>query len=99
MLELVENLAKRNVHIVNLDYNFDTRIATGKMLFHIIEGVAEQERELLKEKQRVGLGIVKKGRQLGRPRKCGKKHEGMEHAIHLYKEGKRTINQICNITK
>ncbi|MGQ4672422.1 hypothetical protein ACUIJ5_31785 (plasmid) [Bacillus toyonensis] len=23
----------------------------------------------------------------------------MEHAIHLYKEGKRTINQICNITK
>ncbi|WP_368660002.1 recombinase family protein [Bacillus toyonensis] len=41
MLELVENLAKRNVHIVNLDYNFDTRIATGKMLIHIIEGVAE----------------------------------------------------------
>ncbi|MCU4768205.1 recombinase family protein [Bacillus toyonensis] len=26
MLELVENLEKRNVHIVSLDYNFDTRI-------------------------------------------------------------------------
>ncbi|WP_330130583.1 resolvase, partial [Bacillus toyonensis] len=56
-------------------------------------------RELLKEKKRVRLDIVKKGGQLGRPRKCGKKHEGMEHAIHLYKERKRTINQIGNITK
>ncbi len=61
MLELAQNLEKRNVHIVSLDYNFDTRIATGKMLLHIIEGVAEWERELLKEKQRVGLDIVKKG--------------------------------------
>ncbi|MED3199696.1 recombinase family protein [Bacillus toyonensis] len=60
MLELAENLEKRNVYIVSLDYNFDTRIATGKMLLHIIEGVAEWERELLKEKQRVGLDIVKK---------------------------------------
>ncbi|MGH1284872.1 recombinase family protein [Bacillus toyonensis] len=87
MLELAENLEKRNVHIVSLDCNFDTRIATGKMLLHIIEGVAEWEQELLKEKQRVGLDIVKKGGQRGRPRKCGKKHEGMEHAIHLYMEG------------
>ncbi|MEN8645962.1 helix-turn-helix domain-containing protein (plasmid) [Bacillus toyonensis] len=66
---------------------------------HIFSLNYEWERELLKEKQRVRLDIVKKGGQLGRPRKCGKKHEGMEHAIHLYKEGKRTINQICNITK
>ncbi|MGG0257285.1 recombinase family protein [Bacillus toyonensis] len=79
ILELVENLEKRNVHIFSLDYQW--------------------ERELLKEKQRVGLDIVKKGGQLGSPRMCGKKHKGMEHAIHLYKESKLTINQICNITK
>ncbi|WP_242480962.1 resolvase [Bacillus cereus group sp. N11] len=66
---------------------------------HIFSLDYEWERELLKEKQRVGLDIVKKEGQLGSPRKCGKKHKGMEHAIHLYKEGKRTINQICNITK
>nr|WP_245749812.1 recombinase family protein [Bacillus nitratireducens] len=31
------------------------------MLFHIIEAVGEWERELLKEKQRAGLDIAKKG--------------------------------------
>ncbi len=36
------------------------------MHFHIIGAVAEWERELLKEKQRAGLDIAKKGRQLGR---------------------------------
>ncbi|WP_247604265.1 recombinase family protein [Bacillus toyonensis] len=60
MLELVENLEKRNVHIVSLDYNFDARTATGKILFHIIGAVAEWERELLKEKQRAGVDIAKK---------------------------------------
>ncbi|MGG2134758.1 recombinase family protein [Bacillus sp. S2(2024)] len=100
MLELVEDLERRNVHLVSLDYNFDTRTATGKMLFHIIGAVAEWERELLKEKQKAGLDIAKKkGVQLGRPRKYGKKHEGMEHAIELYKNEKHTINQICNITQ
>jgi predicted HTH domain antitoxin len=53
----------------------------------------------LKEKQRAGLDIANKGGQLGRPSKYGKKHKGIEHTIHLYKEGKRTINQICNITQ
>lgn len=100
MLELVENLENRNVHIVSLDYNFDTRTATGKMLFHIIGAVAEWERELLKEKQKAGLDIAKqKGVQLGRPRKYGRKHEGMDHAIKLYEEGKHTIRKICNITQ
>ncbi|HDX9577676.1 TPA: recombinase family protein [Bacillus pseudomycoides] len=100
MLELVEDLERRSVHLVSLDYNFDTRTATGKMLFHIIGAVAEWERELLKEKQKAGLDIAKKkGVQLGRPRKYGKKHEGMEHAIKLYKDEKHTINQICNITQ
>ncbi|WP_307838336.1 recombinase family protein [Bacillus cereus group sp. N12] len=46
--------------MVSLDYNFDTRTATGKKLFHIIGAVTEWERELLKEKQRAGLDIAKK---------------------------------------
>lgn len=100
MLELVEDLERRNVHLVSLDYNFDTRTATGKMLFHIIGAVAEWERELLKEKQKAGLDIAKKkGVQLGRPRKYGRKHEGMDHAIKLYEEGNHTIRKICNITQ
>ncbi|MGE6619297.1 recombinase family protein [Bacillus thuringiensis] len=100
MLELVEDLERRNVHLVSLDYNFDTRTATGKMLFHIIGAVAEWERELLKEKQKAGLDIAKKkGVQLGRPRKYGSKHEGMDHAIELYTEGENTIRKICNITQ
>ncbi|MBY7115375.1 recombinase family protein [Bacillus sp. 17RED48] len=100
MLELVEDLERRNVHLVSLDYNFDTRTATGKMLFHIIGAVAEWERELLKEKQKAGLDIAKKkGVQLGRPRKYGNKHEGMDHAIELYTKGENTIRKICNITQ
>ncbi|ARJ25690.1 resolvase (plasmid) [Bacillus mycoides] len=100
ILELVEDLERRNVHLVSLDYNFDTRTATGKMLFHIIGAVAEWERELLKEKQKAGLDIAKKkGVQLGRPRKYGNKHEGMDHAIELYTKGENTIRKICNITQ
>ncbi|MEB4816091.1 recombinase family protein [Bacillus toyonensis] len=100
MLELVEDLERRSVHLVSLDYNFDTRTATGKMLFHIIGAVAEWERELLKEKQKAGLDIAKKkGVQLGRPRKYGRKHEGMDYAIKLYEEGDHTIRKICNITQ
>ncbi|WIG30131.1 hypothetical protein QPL81_11475 [Bacillus toyonensis] len=37
MLELAQNLEKRNVHIVSLDYNFDTRIATEKCSFILLK--------------------------------------------------------------
>jgi DNA invertase Pin-like site-specific DNA recombinase len=86
LLELVEELNERNIHLVILSPNIDTRDEIwGKLFLTIMSAVAEMERNLIKEKQRNGIALAKeKGKYRGRVKKYHSKHAGMKHALDLF---------------
>lgn len=68
-------------------------------LITVMAGVNQLERDLLKMRQREGIEIAKaQGKYKGRVKKYHKDHEGMKHAMKLYREGEMTVKQICEIT-
>lgn len=98
LLQLVEILSVRNVHLVILDMNIDTRTHTGKFFLTIMAGFSELERNVIKEKQRAGVELAKKaGKYKGRPVRFTDRNPKLQHAVQMYKDGK-TVKEITNIT-
>lgn len=99
LIELVEELEEREIRLVILDMNIDTRTPTGKFFLTIMAAFSEMERTILKEKQKNGIEIAKsKGVYGGKPKKYHPKHAGMNHALELYHSNKYTVKEICEIT-
>jgi DNA invertase Pin-like site-specific DNA recombinase len=72
----------------------------GKLMFTIMAGIAQFEREMMILRQKEGIAIAKeKGKYKGRVKKYTEKHAGMNHALELYKVGDKTVKEICEITK
>ncbi|WP_312096202.1 recombinase family protein [Niallia sp.] len=62
--------------------------------------VSDQERKKLLERQREGIALAKAaGKYNGKPKKYTVHNGSLMHAIELYKEGKKTVKEITNITK
>jgi DNA invertase Pin-like site-specific DNA recombinase len=100
LLQLVEELSKRDIHLVILNLGIDTRTPTGKFFLTVMAGFSELERNMIKEKQRAGIELAKQRcKYRGRIRKYTDKHPGMNHAIELYNERNKTVKEICEITK
>jgi DNA invertase Pin-like site-specific DNA recombinase len=71
-----------------------------EFLLTVMAGVAQLERNLIKQRQAEGVALAKEsGKYKGRTKKYTDKHAGMNHAIELYKTGQYTVKQICEITK
>jgi len=67
LIELVDNLGKRNVEFQSLTENIDTSSSGGRLLFHIMGALAEFERTLISERTRAGMEAARlKGRHIGR---------------------------------
>ena len=60
LLEIVEFLEKKKVHLVSNKENLDTSTATGKLMLTMIGAIAEFERQNLLERQREGIAIAQK---------------------------------------
>ncbi|WP_159198034.1 recombinase family protein [Escherichia coli] len=70
-----------------------------QFLITVMAGVNQLERDLIRMRQREGIDLAKKeGKFKGRLKKYHKNHAGMNYAVKLYREGKMTVNQICEIT-
>ena len=68
LCEIVELLEKKNVALKILNINLDTSTPTGKLMLNMLSAVAQFERELMLERQKVGVQAAKaagkyKGRQ------------------------------------
>ena len=71
VLQTVEALRDKGVTVVSQREGFDLSTPMGKMMLTMLAGVAELERENIRERQRAGLERAKaEGRALGRPRKA-----------------------------
>ena len=71
VLSTVEALQSKGVTVISQREGFDLSTPMGKMMLTMLAGVAELERESIRERQRAGLEKAKaEGRALGRPRKA-----------------------------
>jgi len=67
LLDIVEQLKSKGVHLVSNKENIDTNTATGKLMLTMIGAIAEFERDNMLEIQREGIAIAKeKGMYKGR---------------------------------
>ena len=67
LLEIVQTLTDKKVHLVSNKENIDTNTATGKLMLTMIGAIAEFERSNLLERQREGIAIAKQnGKYKGR---------------------------------
>ncbi|WP_458352414.1 recombinase family protein [Peribacillus frigoritolerans] len=98
LLELVEQLEQKDVHLVILDMNIDTRTPTGKFFLTIMAGFSELDRTMIKEKQRAGIELAKqKGKYKGRPKKYTENSSKMNQAMEWYEQGEKTVKEISNV--
>jgi len=67
LLDIVEQLQAKGIHLVSSKENIDTSTATGKLLLTMIGAINTFERENMLERQREGIAIAKKaGKYVGR---------------------------------
>lgn len=67
LLDIVEELQSKGIHLVSSKESIDTSTATGKLMLTMIGAIAEFERANLLERQKEGIAIAKKeGKYMGR---------------------------------
>ncbi|MDT2757090.1 recombinase family protein [Enterococcus asini] len=92
LTELTSLLQMRNIHLVSLAENIDTRDAMGAIYFNLMDGLAQMESVLIKERTLVGLNNArKKGKIGGRPKIDSKT---VRKIRQLYFDKKETIQYI-----
>ena len=60
LLNIVEKLEKKNIHLRSIKENLDTSTATGKLMLTMIGAINEFERANLLERQKEGIAIAKR---------------------------------------
>lgn len=85
LLELVEQLHKKNVRYISQKENIDTQTAAGKFMLTLFGAIAELERENILQRQREGIEIAKEqGKYKGRP---AKELKNFEEIYSIWKDG------------
>ena len=68
LLETVDDLKPRGIHLISLEERLDTSSAAGELVFHVFGSIAHFERRLISERTRDGIAAARKrGRTPGRP--------------------------------
>ena len=68
LLETVDGLKARGIHLVSLEERLDTSSAAGELVFHVFGSIAHFEARLISERTRDGIAAARKrGRTPGRP--------------------------------
>lgn len=96
LLELVEYLNTKGIHLVSLSDDFDTKSPSGKAFFVIASAFSEMENEIRTERIREGVTAARaRGRIGGRPPVDEKV---IETAKELYFSGNFSIKHILETT-
>lgn len=68
LLELVESLSSRGIHLRSLTESIDTSSASGRLILSVFGALAEFERSLIIERTQAGLMAARaRGARIGRP--------------------------------
>jgi DNA invertase Pin-like site-specific DNA recombinase len=93
LLQLVQEFEKKNINLVSLRENIDTRSASGRAFLSIIGAINQMERELRSERAAAGREAAKaRGKTGGRPRTDLSK---LEQARILYENSDTSAERVC----
>ena len=96
LISLVDELGSRGINLKSLKESWlDTATAQGKLMFTIIAGLSQFERDLISERTKEGLKSARaRGRKGGRP---SIKQESVIKALKLYDTKNVAIQDICSM--
>ncbi|ENQ3078949.1 recombinase family protein [Bacillus cereus] len=99
LLEIVENLDKKGVNLVILDFKgekLDTSSYMGKFMITVLSAVAEMEVNMLDEKRIEGMKRAKEeGKHIGRKPDLSMDDLHVKSAVEEYKAGDLPVTLIC----
>ncbi len=96
VLSIMETLRQQKAYFRSLTESIDTTTAGGRMMLQMVGVFAEFEREMLKERTKVGLVAARKeGRIGGRPAKL--KPNQQKEIIHLVSKGEKTAAEVARL--
>ena len=100
LLELVDRLGAKGVHLYSLKENFDTSTPHGRMVLTILGAINEFERANMLERQREGVAIAKReGKYKGRKKTEIDDVAGAYHAWVTRHKSKATIARENGISR
>ncbi len=98
LVTLANDLMEKEVGLVSLNDPVDTSTPQGRLSFNLFAALAEFEREIIKERTRIGLNSARlRGRKGGRPKGLPKQAQKVACAAEtLYREGQLTVDEIAS---
>jgi DNA invertase Pin-like site-specific DNA recombinase len=98
LINTVTALEQRGIGFRSLTEGFDTTTPGGKLIFHVLGGLAEFERNIIRERTRAGLAAARaRGRKGGRRPKITQ--VSLAQARRMVDEKQLTMQQIADILK
>jgi len=98
LIELVEELGRKGIHLVSLNDPIDTTSPGGLLVFQIFCALAEHERNVIVQRTRAGLQSARaRGRNGGRPKGLAVKYQKIAPAVkNLYESSGQSTTQIMS---
>lgn len=95
LVTALDDFRARGIDFISINDGIDTTTPAGRFTFHVVAAVAELEREIIRERVRLGQqAAVRRGQKMGRPTK----YVDVEKARALRAEGK-SLRQVAVILK
>ena len=68
LIDVIEDLKKRELHFRSLKQSIETESAAGKLFFHVVAALAEFERDIIRDRTAEGIASARaSGKHMGRP--------------------------------
>ena len=95
LVEIVNDLAKRDIGFESLTKRIDTSSASGQLAFHVFAALAQFERNIIRERTLAGLAAARaRGRYGGPPEKTTDREK--DQMITLYNSKTMPVQEICD---
>ncbi|HZK82059.1 MAG TPA: recombinase family protein [Humisphaera sp.] len=89
LIEIIDGIGNAGAGFASLSESIDTTTAGGRLVFHMMDALAEFERSLIADRTRAGMKAAKRrGKHVGRPARLTR-HQ-FAHARELIASGKET---------
>lgn len=97
ILQIINLLDKKQVRLVSISQGIDSSTPTGKMFIMVCGMMAEIELLLIKERTAEGVGIAKRNKKMGRPKKVLNTTETL--ILDDYLERRKTATECMELLK
>ena len=93
LLNIIDKLAEKNVQVISQKENFDTSTPQGRLMLTFMQGIAQFERDLIKERQAEGIAIAKEQGKFAKP--VTPKPAGWKELYSQYKQREITATALA----